>query len=180
MFSDYYFFDSVTKVVFINRMSSIKIRSIEYKDNEAIALVIRSVLLEMGVPKIGTAYEDESLDKMYETYSKDNQMYFVLEEEGKIVGGAGIAPLKNEDITICELQKMYFLSEARGKGVGFMMINTCLDFAKEQGFLKCYLETMPYMTAARKLYKKVGFQDLEKPVGNTGHYSCQAWMIKDL
>jgi putative acetyltransferase len=162
-------------------MNNIKIRAIQPKDNKAIASVIREVLIEMGVPKVGTAYEDTSLDSMYETYNCSRMEYYVVEEEGKIIGGAGIAPLEGEIAEdICELQKMYFLQQARGKGVGYMMIHKCLDYAKEQEYEKCYLETMPYMESARKLYKKVGFIPLEKPIGDTGHYNCQAWMIKDL
>ncbi len=161
-------------------MGAIKIRTIKRKDNEVIAQVIRDVLLEMGVPKIGTAYEDTSLDMMFEAYDHPRHSYFVVEEKGEIIGGGGIAPLENGDTDTCELQKMYFLPVARGKGVGHEMINLCLDFAKKQGYSKCYLETMPYMKAARKLYKKVGFTELEGPRGDTGHYSCQAWMIKDL
>ncbi len=162
-------------------MNDIKIRTIQPKDNKVIASVIREVLIEMGVPKVGTAYEDKSLDSMYETYNYSRMKYYVVEEEDRIIGGAGIAPLEGEVVKdICELQKMYFLPQARGKGVGYKMINTCLDFAKEQGYVKCYLETMPYMESARKLYKKVGFTPLEEPMGDTGHYSCQAWMIKDL
>ncbi|GGX28690.1 GNAT family N-acetyltransferase [Aquimarina muelleri] len=162
-------------------MSSIKIRTIQPSDNKEIAKVIRNVLIEMEVPKVGTAYEDKSLDKMFETYNKPKMQYYVVEEEGRIIGGAGIAPLEGEaSMQVCELQKMYFLEQARGKGVGFKMINTCLSFAKEQGYIKCYLETMPYMESARKLYHKVGFLPLEAPMGNTGHYSCQAWMIKEL
>ncbi|MBG6132078.1 putative acetyltransferase [Aquimarina sp. EL_43] len=162
-------------------MNDIKIRAIQPKDNKVIASVIREVLIEMGVPKVGTAYEDKSLDSMHETYNYSRMKYYVVEEEGRIIGGAGIAPLEGEVVRdICELQKMYFLPQARGKGVGYAMINKCLDFAKEQGYAKCYLETMPYMESARKLYKKVGFIPLEEPIGDTGHYSCQAWMIKDL
>ncbi|SEM11860.1 putative acetyltransferase [Aquimarina amphilecti] len=161
-------------------MSTIKIRSVAPEDNKALAQVIRDVLIEMGVPKVGTAYEDEALDIMYETYDVPRKRYFVVEEDGKIIGGAGIAQLEKEDSEICELQKMYFLPEARGKGLGSQMMSTCLNFAKEQGFTKCYLETMPYMKEARKLYGRVGFKALDKPMGDTGHYSCQAWMIKDL
>jgi putative acetyltransferase len=39
---------------------------------------------------------------------------------------------------------------------------------------------MPYMEAAQKLYKKNGFISLEKPMGATGHYSCNVWMLKKL
>ncbi len=161
-------------------MGEIKIRTIVHKDNEALGALIRSVLVEMGVPKVGTAYEDEALDQMYETYDQLRGAYYVVEEDRKIIGGGGVAPLEKGDLDICELQKMYFLPEARGRGLGLRMINICLDFAKGKGFSKCYLETMPYMKAARKLYQKLGFKDLDAPIGDTGHYSCQAWMIKDL
>ena len=161
-------------------MDAIKIRTIEKKDNEFMASIIREVLVEMGVPKVGTAYEDESLDKMFETYNQPKRVYYVVEENGVILGGGGIAPLENTDENICELQKMYFLPRLRGKGIGKKVIQQCLDFAKASKYSKCYLETMPYMKAARALYEKVGFSSLDKPVGDTGHYSCQAWMIKEL
>ncbi len=162
-------------------MSTIKIREIELKDNVMLAKAIREVLIEMGVPKVGTAYEDKSLDEMYQEYDYARRRYFVIEEDSVILGGAGIAPLENADLpNICELQKMYFLPQARGKGVGFLVMQQCLDYAKEQGYVKCYLETMPYMEAARKLYRKVGFKSLDAPMGDTGHYSCQEWMIKEL
>ncbi|MBP9792456.1 MAG: GNAT family N-acetyltransferase [Flavobacterium sp.] len=157
-----------------------KIRVIEKQDNEQVAKVIRSVLEEFNVPKVGTAYADPELDMMFETYSKPNSAYFVVENEGKIIGCAGIAPLANGAPEICELQKMYFLSETRGLGIGAQMMETCLNKAKEFGFEKCYLETMPYMEAAQKLYKKSGFEYLEAPMGCTGHSSCPVWMIKDL
>lgn len=157
---------------------TIVIREIEQKDNSKIANAIRSILVEMGVPKVGTAYEDASLDCMTETYSKPKTKYFVLDNDEEILGGAGIAPLENYEGNVCELQKMYFLSKARGKGLGIAMMNTCLNFAKISGYESCYLETMPYMDDARKLYQKVGFEYIENPLGNTGHYSCTVWMLK--
>ncbi|NCT09488.1 MAG: GNAT family N-acetyltransferase [Flavobacteriia bacterium] len=156
------------------------IREIEQKDNPQLALVVRNVILEMGAPTVGTAYEDKATDQLYETYQKEKAIYFVLEYQNKVVGGAGIAQLDNFDGNVCELQKMYFLPEARGKGLGSKMISICLEKAKEFGFESCYLETLPYMKDAVKLYKKNGFKNLEKPMGNTCHYSCDVWMIKDL
>lgn len=160
--------------------NNIVIREITFEDNKQIAQVIRDVLIEFGVPKVGTAYADVSLDKMTETYSDTKAVYFVIDNNGKIIGGAGIAQLDNFEGNVCELQKMYFLSEARGIGLGKRMMDKCLESAKVFGFEKCYLETMPYMDDARKLYSKVGFESLDEPMGNTGHYSCNVWMLKEL
>ena len=161
-------------------MSNYKIRKIQPQDNSEVKSVIQSVLVEMGVPKVGTAYEDVSLNDMFETYNRPRMAYFVVEENNKIIGSAGIAPLQGGDEEVCELQKMYFLPEARGRGVGAEMMKTCLDYAKSEGFKKAYLETLPYMENARKLYARTGFQSLDKPLGDTGHYNCTMWMIKEL
>ena len=156
------------------------IREIQQKDNAALAKIVRTVILEMGAPTIGTAYEDKATDQLFETYQKEKAIYFVLEHNQKVVGGAGISQLDNFDGNVCELQKMYFLPEARGRGLGSKMIIICLEKAKEFGFESCYLETLPYMKDAVKLYKKNGFKNLDKPMGNTCHYSCDVWMIKNL
>lgn len=156
------------------------IRKIEKKDNQSVAQLIRAVFDELNIPKVGTAYADPYLDLMFEEYSKPKSAYFVVESEGKIVGGAGVAPLENETEAICELQKMYFLPETRGLGIGSQMMEICLQAAKGFGFKKCYLETMPFMHDAQKLYKKVGFEFICSPMGSTGHTSCPVWMLKEL
>lgn len=161
-------------------MSTAKIREIQPEDNQQVARVVREVLIEMGAPKVGTAYEDVALDDMYSTYRDNRKEYFVVEEAGKVIGGAGIAPLPGLEEKVCELQKMYFLPKARGRGLAVHMMNTCLQFAKTQGFGQCYIETLPYMKGARKLYDKTGFKSLDKPIGNTGHYSCTMWMLRDV
>lgn len=156
------------------------IRKIEKKDNEAVAQLIRAVFDELNIPKVGTAYEDAYLDLMYEEYNKVKYAYFVVECNGKVVGSAGVAPLENEAASICELQKMYFLPETRGLGIGSAMMTKCLETAKDFGFEQCYLETMPFMLDAQKLYKKVGFKNIDAPMGSTGHTSCPVWMLKNL
>lgn len=161
-------------------MIPILIREIQQIDNQTIADVIRNVFISDNYPKTGTAFEDPQLDCMFETYDKPKSAYFVIEIDGKIVGGAGISQLQSSDDSICELQKMYFLEEARGKGLGLQMIQICLNKAKELGYQKCYLETLPEMKKAQKLYQKVGFNYIDTPLGSTGHTSCPVWMIKVL
>lgn len=158
----------------------VKIRAIQKEDNPQIAAVIREVFISDDYPKTGTAFADTQLDFMFETYDKPRAAYFVVELDGKIAGGAGVSQLDNSKENICELQKMYFLNEARGKGIGSQMIQKCLEKATELGYEKCYLETLPEMLAAQHLYKKAGFEYLCEPMGNTGHTTCPVWMIKNL
>lgn len=161
-------------------MSDFIIREIQPHDNAQIAAVIRAVFIADQFPKTGTAFADVQLDFMFETYNQPRAVYFVVEHEGRIVGGGGISQLENSTENICELQKMYFLPEARGKGLGFQMIQRCLAQATEFGYEKCYLETLPEMKAAQHLYQKSGFEYLCETLGNTGHSTCPVWMIKTL
>ena len=156
------------------------IREIQQKDNKQIAHVIREIFHELDAPKVGTAYADPILDTLFEVYQEKRTKYYVVEKDGKVVGGCGIAPLENGEAHICELQKMYFAPEIRGTGFAELIIDKCLNFAKEAGFEICYLETLSFMTAAQKLYKRIGFENIDGPMGNTGHNSCQVWMTKKL
>jgi putative acetyltransferase len=156
------------------------IREIKQSDNADIARVIRKVLIDLGVPKVGTAYADTALDHMFENYDVPRAAYFLVEQNGEVLGCAGVAQLENYDGNCCELQKMYLLEEARGKGVGSQLMTICLTKAKIFGFEQMYLETMPYMKAAQILYKKSGFEYIDARMGNTGHFSCPIWMLKTL
>lgn len=160
------------------------IREIQPADNPLIAETIRKVFVELfdprGVSKCGTAYEDPHLDHLFEEYHTARAVYYVVEKDGQILGGGGVKQLSDYEGNVCELQKMYFLPEARGLGLGAKMIQMCLDKAREFGFEYCYLETMPFMQDAQKLYQKKGFTYIDHPMGGTGHYSCPVWMLKKL
>jgi|TARA_Y100000992_G_scaffold298361_1_gene263398 putative acetyltransferase len=154
------------------------IRKIKDHDNNKIASIIKKVIIEMKAPKIGTAYADPNLNTLSKDYQVSRTVYYILEHNDEILGGAGINLLNECKEDVCELQKMYFLDKARGRGWGELMINKCLKFAKDQNFKSCYLETLSSMKLAQKLYLKKGFNYIEKPMGNTGHNNCDVWMIK--
>jgi putative acetyltransferase len=156
------------------------IREIQQDDNAAIEQIIKATLLEFGLPMLGTVYEDQEIVKMYESYQLENEVYYVIENEGVILGGGGIKQLKDFDTDVCELQKMYLLPKARGKGYGDLLFNACLDAAKQKGYKRCYLESASQLKVAIQIYEKAGFKHLDKSLGNTGHFSCGVWMIKDL
>jgi putative acetyltransferase len=156
------------------------IRKIKEEDNLEIQGILSSVMREFDVPETGTALADPELKNMFQSYQAYKSLYYVILKNNSLVGGAGISELKNSNDNTCELQKMYFLKEARDKGLGNLMIDLCLKSALEYGFKKCYIETMHNMNKAQSLYLKKGFSYLQKPLGNTGHCSCPIWMIKNL
>lgn len=142
--------------------------------------MIRSILETMGVPKVGTAYADKALDAMFQAYKKPKSVFYVIAVQEMVVACGGIAPLANYKGDICELQKMYVSRKHRRKGLAKEILQACMDSAKVFGFKGCYLETMPYMEAAQRLYLKNGFQYLQEPLGSTGHTACTVRMLKEL
>ena len=156
------------------------IRPINQNDNPEIKKVILDVLFEHGATGGGFAGSDPELNRMFEFYNHERSSYFILEKNNRVVGGAGLSPLIGSDTDVCELQKMYFLKEARGKGFGLQMINRCLESARSFNYKTCYLETLTHMESAIALYKKVGFKPLEAPMGKTGHFGCNSFYSMNL
>ncbi len=156
------------------------IRPIHTDDNPAVASIIRSVMPEFGACGDGFAINDPEVDWMHRAYSEPRCAYYVVERDGDVVGGGGIAPLEGGDEDVCELRKMYFLPEARGLGAGAAMIEQCLDAARVQGFRQCYLETLRGMDAAMRLYERMGFQRIPASMGATGHGGCDSFYLLDL
>ena len=161
-------------------MSDFTIRPIQARDDAAIAAIIRTVMPEFGATGCGFAINDPEVDWMHRAYSRPRCAYFVVEREGRVVGGGGVAPLDGGDEDVCELRKMYFLPEARGIGAGAAMMDRCLAAAREIGFRRCYLETLTGMDAAMRLYERTGFRRIDGPLGATGHGGCNTFYLLDL
>ena len=153
------------------------IRRIEEKDNYDLAIVVRTTLTEFGANKPGTVFFDPTTDDLFSLFKKTGSVYYVALNNNKVVGGGGIYPTDGLPADTCELVKMYLLPQARGIGLGKKLIDKCLDFAKEAGYKNVYLETMPELKNALKVYEKMGFHYLEKPMGNSGHFGCDLWMM---
>ncbi len=155
-------------------------RLIQNEDNATIAAIIRSGLEEFNANKPGTVYFDPTTDDMYSLFSEPFSEYWVLEEDGKVVGGSGVFPTEGLPNGWCELVKLYLMPEARRKGYGKMLIEKCIESATSFGYEQMYLETMPELSKARGLYEKCGFTYLDGPMGNSGHFGCDLWMVKEL
>lgn len=156
------------------------IRPISAADDAAMAAVIRTVMPEFGACGSGFAINDPEVDWMSRAYAVPRCSYFVVEVDGAVVGGGGVAPLEGGDAATCELRKMYFLPQARGHGAGAAVMEKCLDSARGYGFERCYLETLSGMDAAMRLYERSGFVRIEAPMGATGHGGCNTFYLLEL
>lgn len=156
-------------------------RPIRPEDDPAVAAIIRRVMPEFGADGPGFAIHDPEVDHMSAAYSEPGSAYFVVvDEQDRVVGGAGIAALEGGEPGVCELRKMYFLAETRGQGMGETLLRHCLSVAQDLGYRTCYLETLSGMDQAIRLYGKLGFKPLCAPLGRTGHGGCDHWFAREL
>lgn len=145
---------------------AIKITPIEqYQIDEAKQVVI-SVCLEIWN---GLLNEDDlkrydsmsDIDNVQSHYFDSNGTFLVLFDENRVVGTGAIRKLDDET---CELKRMWFLKEYRGKGNGLQMAQMLFDFAKQAGYKKVRLDLAneERQSQALKFYKKLGFYPIER------------------
>ena len=146
-----------------------------------LAALIRRLLEKHGLDIPGTAYYDKSLDHLSAYYGEkpDERRYdVVLDEDGRLVGGIGLAefpPFEN----CCELQKLYLDAGEQGHGFGYRMIDHIEKVARELGYKKIYLETHTNLEAAIHIYEQSGFRAVEQPE-SVVHSTMNRFFIKDL
>jgi len=160
--------------------AAFSIRPIRSGDDAVMAAIIRAVMPEFGAGGPGFAIHDAEVPHMSVAYAQPRSAYFVVERDGVVCGGGGVAPLEAAEADVCELRKMYFLPPARGIGAGTAMLQHCLEAARGLGFRRCYIETLTGMDAAQKLYRRLGFKPLPAPMGGTGHFGCDRYYLLDL
>ncbi|GAB2797485.1 GNAT family N-acetyltransferase [Rhabdobacter roseus] len=156
------------------------IRPIQQADNQPLADVIRAVFREFGIDRPGTVYTDPTTDRLYELFREPGSVYWVAEKDGVIMGGCGLYPTPGLPPGCAELVKFYLARSVRGQGAGRQLMQRSVESARELGYAQLYLESFPELAQAVSMYEKAGFQPLEGPLGNSGHYACTIWMLKEM
>jgi len=164
----------------LRKQEEFVIRSIARHDSPAVAKIIRKVMPGYGAQGEGFALDDPEVRDMYSAYRRKGAGFYVVERQGYVAGGGGFDQLLGGPKGVCELRKMYFLPEARGLGVGRKLLEHICRQAKRAGYKKIYLETLTHMSHARHLYGNCGFKQLDRAMGDTGHFGCNAWYLKSL
>lgn len=159
---------------------NIRYRHIEPQDNAEIAEVIRKIFREHKIDMPGTVYTDPTTDRLYELFRTPGSLYWIALDGDTIVGGCGIYPTNGLPEGCVELVKFYVAAECRGKGVGNELMQRSIGSAKELGYTQLYLESFPELNKAVSMYLRNGFTYLPQALGNSGHFACNIWMVKQL
>ena len=158
----------------------VTIRKIQESDNAGIAKMIRDVFVEYKAPRKGTVFVDPTTDNLFEVFTATNSVLWVALKNGEIVGSCGVYPTANLPHKCIELVKFYVSSKVRGTGVGRDLMIKSEQSAIEFGYEQIYIESLPAFNNAVRIYTKHGYKTLSKPLGTSGHFGCDIWMVKDL
>ena len=73
----------------------------------------------------------------------------------------GCVALRDFEMNICEMKRLYVRPDFRGQRVGRLLAETVINAAKEIGYDRMRLDTVPSMKTANILYNCLGFQEIE-------------------
>jgi GNAT superfamily N-acetyltransferase len=124
-------------------------------DTENVRMLVFGVLAEFGLAG-DPETTDADLGDIEGYYLNRGGMFEVIETDRfAIVGSVGIYPM---DDRRCELRKMYLAREVRGKGLGKLLLERAISFARSAGFTSIVLETASVLKDAISLYERYGFR----------------------
>lgn len=155
------------------------LRQIKTADNSAVKNIIQTTLQEFHDNLPGTAYYDPQLADLagYYNHQPQKATFWVVTEQNQILGCGGFGPFSKQT---AELQKLYFLPEARGHGFGKEIVLRSIKLAAQLGYQQLYIETFANLGSAIGLYQHFGFEQLSAPLAGSSHSACNRWFIKKL
>lgn len=142
----------------------VEIRPIQPDQIDEVKQVILAVCQELFQVSeaVIQRYDDfPDIDNVRAHYFENNGMFLVLMNDGRVVGSGAIRHLDDDT---CELKRMFFLKDYRGRGLGKKLLQMLLAFAREAGYRRVRLDTLDAQKQAQalKLYNRHGFYPIER------------------
>jgi carbonic anhydrase len=122
---------------------------------ESVRQFFRNYAGWLGVDLCFQGFDDE-MAALPGCYAPPRGRLWCAELDGKPVGCVGIRPVSDG---ACEMKRLYVEPEARGYGVGHTLALAAIRAAKELGYKRILLDTLPAMRMAVKLYRELGFKE---------------------
>ena len=134
------------------------LRALSANDTTAIEHVrqfFRNYAAWLGVDLCFQNFEAE-MASLPGAYAQPDGRLFYAERDGRPAGCVGIRPFS---AGLCELKRLYVEPSQRSFGIGRVLTMAAIKAAKEIGYRKLLLDTLPAMRVAVKLYRELGFKE---------------------
>ena len=102
---------------------------------------------------------DQEVEHLEEKYGLPNGRLYIAFYDDKV---AGCIALKMIDKENCEMKRLYVRNEFRGKHIGANLVNRIIDDARLRGYKHILLDTLTFLKSAIKMYKAIGFYEIDK------------------
>ena len=100
---------------------------------------------------------EREMDALPGPYAPPDGAILLAEVDDEPVGVVAVQPLDEEGV--CEMKRLYVRPDHRDNGLGRALAEAILAVAQELGYTVMRLDTVASMTAARSLYRSLGFEE---------------------
>ncbi|KAL2419693.1 hypothetical protein ABEF95_004800 [Exophiala dermatitidis] len=96
----------------------------------------------------------------------EGELLLARDDHGRPIGCVGLRPLpstkdNDDERKVCEMKRLYVSPSGRGTGVGRALALGIIAAARKLGYSEMRLDTLPSMVAALKMYRSLGFKDID-------------------
>ena len=127
--------------------------ALEARHVDAVLALIGSIFAEYGLTFDPTGY-DADLTRIETKYREAGGDFWVLENDGRVVGTVAVVPLSSAEV---EIKRVYLDASLRGQGWGRRLVEHALAWARARGYGRARLWSDVKFTRAHVMYERLGF-----------------------
>ncbi|MCX2722220.1 GNAT family N-acetyltransferase [Roseibium salinum] len=126
------------------------------EDLETVKTLFRAYVDWLGIDLSYQGFEEELAGMPGKYAPPSGGLYLAKDPDGAHLGCVGLRALGPDGA--CEMKRLYVLPAGRGRGVGGALVDRVLEAARRAGYREMFLDTLPSMAGAIKLYQAAGFE----------------------
>lgn len=136
--------------------------AVSAEDIEVIRKLFREYQNSLGIDLGFQNFESELAELPGKYAPPEGRLYLAFEDQ-QVVGCAGLRKIEDD---VCELKRLYVPPRNRGRGIGRQLALQALNDAREIGYGRMRLDTLPSMGPAQEMYRTLGFKPIAPYTNN--------------